>query len=41
VIAVQLWIALALTLVVVIYGVLALAGVGTDGIERGEHEKHR
>ena len=34
--AVQAWIALALVLVVVIYGVLALAGVGVDG---GDHEK--
>ena len=40
-IAVQAWIALALVLVVVIYGVLALAGVGTDAMERGEHEEHR
>lgn len=38
VIGVQAWIALALVLVVVIYGVLALAGAGTDG---GEHEEQR
>ena len=38
VIAVQAWIALALLLVVVIYGVLALAGVGVDG---GDHEEQR
>ncbi|GAA3704171.1 hypothetical protein GCM10022421_08750 [Oceanisphaera sediminis] len=38
VIGVQAWIALALVLVVVIYGVLALSGVGVDG---GEHEEQR